>query len=65
MKYYIMEVGDEMTVMANMIAAVIKVRHGHYVMYESSDDKYFSVEEITAEEFVKHHAIAMNKYFEN
>jgi len=34
-------------------------------MYEVSDDKYMSVEEITADAFATHHAIAMNKYFEN
>lgn len=54
-----------MMIMANMVAAVIKAKQGHYIMYEVSDDKYMSVEEITAEAFATHHAIAMNKYFEN
>lgn len=65
MKYYILEVGADMKVMASMIAAVIKAKQGHYVMYEVSDDKYMSVEEITAAAFATHHAIAMNQYFEN
>ena len=65
MRYYIIEVGCDMIAMATVVSAVIKAREGYYVMYEVSDDKYMSVEEITADAFATHHAIAMNKYFEN
>lgn len=65
MKYFIIDVGDDMIQYASMIAAIMKSRNYNYIMYESNDLKFMSIEEVTADEFANHKVIAMNEYFEN
>lgn len=65
MKYYILEVGSDMEVMATLLGLYIKAKQGQYIMYEVSEPKYLSVEEVTDKEFMNHHVIASQQYFDN
>lgn len=65
MKYYIIQCGADMSVMAAMIEVFIKAKQCHYIMYQVEDEKYLGIEEVTPQEFMNHHAIASNQYFDN
>lgn len=65
MKYYIIQCGADMSVMAAMLELYIKAKECHYIMYQVEDEKYLGIEEVTAKEFMNHHVIASQQYFDN
>ena len=50
---------------AEVTGLLIKARGHHYIMFEVTESNYFGMEEVTAQEFMNHHIISTNQYFDN